>query len=193
LALAGFNDIDIELHTNGKYDIEHEAEDYVMYFRYFFSVAEWTLKKRRSYVFSRKWETQKETRLFKDALLGDKPRLLWQLGFAPGIAMDEMLQDMINDSYFHFKKHVEDDEKEEAHKWASTLKTLATHLDKVSDDKAEQEDMYEEMLFKVQGTDIDIDIINIEDTDAEVPEGDSMSLEEVEPDIIDIEDLDSLG
>jgi hypothetical protein len=162
-----------------------------MFFRYFFNVNEWTIKERKAYVSSQKWDNY-TTKVFKQALLGDKPKLLWQLGFSPGIPMNEMLLDMTNDTYFHFKMNIQDSP-EESMKWAGVFKSLKAQLDKVEENTQDQADQYQEMVFKIQGTDVDTEIVNIEDTDAEIPEGDIFNLEEVDPDIIDKDELDSLG
>ena len=192
LAIAGFNEDDIELHTNGKYDIEYTGKDYIMFFRYFFNINEWTLRERKSYVMAFKRGSQ-TTKVFKQALQGDKPKLLWQLGFSPGLTMDEMLRDMINDSYYHFKSQIQDSP-EDSQRWATTFKNLAQQLDKLDADSKDQDDMYQDMVFNMQGTDPDKNIPNAEDIDAELPADKSvplidLELGDAEKEIVDMENL----
>jgi len=102
MALALITEEDIELIVNGKYNMEYSSDDVKMFLKYFFNVAEWTLKERQLYVKS--INEPQLRKYYKIALKGDKQHLLWKLGVTPEKDFSDMLRDIAQDSYYNFKE-----------------------------------------------------------------------------------------
>jgi hypothetical protein len=93
----------------------------------------------------------------------------------------------------NFKENISDDP-ETAQKWAETFNKLSSRLDKIKEDDASKEEMYENFVFSLKKTDEDNEILEKEKTDIKLPDDvnqskKSFDLERVlNPDIKDIKD-----
>lgn len=148
VALAGMSEVEIELISNGKYNMEYGPEDIKHFLHYFFNVEGWTRKQKQDYI--RTISEPQLTYFYNLALKGDKEFLMWKLGMAPQKDYAEMLSDMVTDAYYNFKEQSRV-KPEIAQKWG----TLATRLiDKEAGIKKEEErsmnSLLEEVEFKVK-------------------------------------------
>lgn len=147
MALANANDEDIELIINGKYNIEYATEDIVEFLHYFFNVKGWSLVEKQRYVDTVNNPDLK--RAYKLALSGDKDYLLWKLGAAPEKPFDEMLKDMMVDSYYNFKERAKADP-ELAQKWGALAVKITDRLEKLEKETGEKKDMFADIEFQLK-------------------------------------------
>jgi len=107
MALAKITDEDIELIVNGKYNIQYGSDDIEQFLYYFFDIASWSLARKKEYV--NQISSPDLKKFYKLALKGNKDYLVWKLGAAPDKSFDQMLRDMMTDSYYNFKERAKSD------------------------------------------------------------------------------------
>lgn len=147
MALANVNDEDIELIVNGKYNIEYATEDIVEFLHYFFNVKDWTLVEKQKFVDAVKSSDLKNA--YRLALKGDKDYLLWKLGAAPEKPFDEMLKDMMVDSYYNFKERSKADP-DMAQKWGALAVKITDRLEKLEKETTDRKDMFADIEFQIR-------------------------------------------
>lgn len=147
MALAKITDEDIELMVNGQYKTEYSDIDIVEFLHYFFNVKDWTFKDRQAYVKSVNREDL--VRYYKLALKGDKDYLLWKLGAAPNKSYDDMIREMIVDSFYNFKDKAKYDH-DVAQKWGTLTVKLTDKLDKIEKDTSDKKNLFEDIQFKLK-------------------------------------------
>jgi hypothetical protein len=138
---------EIELLINEKYDTTYPSKAFDYFLAYFFDVSSLSYTERRDLFrsFSPDSETSK---MFKLAVSGDRPYLLWKLGLAPDIRMDTMLKSMAIDSYYIFKEKSKSDP-EMATKFGTLALRLADKLEKVAETEEEAENLFNKFIFEV--------------------------------------------
>lgn len=100
LALAGIDQTDMELILNAKYNISFEPTDFEIFLKYFANFVGWTYTDKELFINSLTDPNMKS--LYKLALTGERAQLIWELGLGtdPSISFDDLLKDMLTDSYF---------------------------------------------------------------------------------------------
>jgi len=148
LALARIDDQDIDMISNGKFNVEYAAEDIELFLKYFFNVSDWTLSERQQYV--NNIEDPELNKYYKMALKGDKDYLLWKLGAAPEKDFGEMLRDMVNDSYYNFKEQSKI-KPAVAQRWAGLAIKLTDRIDSLQkEDQKSAANFLENYEFKIK-------------------------------------------
>lgn len=150
LAMSGVTPEDIELIVNGKYDIEYSSEQLDTFLKYFFNISDWSYYEKNDYATSVK---DSYLRMFYSmALEEEKDYLMWKLGIAPNKSFDEMLRDMVIDSYYNFKEQSTRNQ-DQAYKWGTLAIKVQERLDKVEkelneniDSKADLEAIFEKFV-----------------------------------------------
>jgi len=173
LSLAGMDQNDIELVLNAKYNISFEPSDFSIFLKYFANFESWTYTDKELYINSLQDPNLKA--LYKLALTGERAQLIWELGLGtdPSISFDDLLKDMLTDSYFYFKKKLKLNP-DDAQKFAALAVKLADRLDKSKDDAREANDVLSELKIKLTNTDT-LDKrntaapVDIEEMDVELP------------------------
>ena len=158
LALASITSEEIELIVNGKFTGNNYAsEDIESFLHYFFNLSNYTYNDKREYV-----ELIADPGLrtfYKIALTGDKDYLIWKLGVAPDKPYEQMLKEMMTDSFYLFKenqKHSPDD----ASRWGNLAVKISDKIDKISKETQNQVNELEDFEFK---TFADVDDASAED------------------------------
>jgi hypothetical protein len=150
LALAKINDEDIELIVNGKFNMSYSHEDIEQFLHYFFDVAGWNIKQKTSFVTEVADKALK--RAYKLALDGDKDYLVWKLGAAPDKPVDEMLRDMVSDTYYNFKERSLSNP-EDAQRWGALLVKLVDRAEKLEKDTGTKQDIFASFEFNMANSD----------------------------------------
>lgn len=157
LALAKITDEDIELIVNGKFNMSYSHEDIEQFLHYFFDVKGWNIKQKTSFVTEVADKALK--RAYKLALDGDKDYLVWKLGAAPDKPVDEMLRDMVSDTYYNFKERSMSNP-EDAQRWGALLVKLVDRAEKLDKDTGTKQDIFASFEFNMAQSnprDADID------------------------------------
>jgi len=150
LAIARITSEDIELIVNGKYNVEYSHDNIEMFLKYFFDIAGLNVAERKKLVDSVTDSTIKK--FYRIALQGDKDYLLWKLGAAPDKSFDNMLRDMLSDSYYNFKERSRVDP-DLAQKWGSLAVKLADRVDRIIQENTDNESIFEAIEFKLKEQD----------------------------------------
>lgn len=144
MAFAGFDDTDIELIIQGQVDVNYTFEDFKQFLHYFFDVEGWNKKDKEMYV-----ATVKNTDLvrpYKEALAGDKNKLLWKLKLAPNLDFEEMLRQISYDSFYKFKETVAHDP-DIALKFAGMVEKITGRMEKLVEDRKSDEKAIGDVSF----------------------------------------------
>lgn len=192
MALVGMSSEDMELIINGKFDINVSSEGVDAFLFYFFNLKEYNYSEKTALEesFARDLTTK---RAFKLALKGDRNYMLWKLGAAPDKSFDQMLRDMLADSYYLFKEKAMTDP-DTAIKFGSLSVKLADRLERVIQNDQKADDLFSEIKFDLGKDNEIIKAPTAEDIGAEV--GGKIEDYEVKsklPDFKDIEDIASVG
>ncbi|MCK5613650.1 hypothetical protein KAR91_67920, partial [Candidatus Pacearchaeota archaeon] len=156
LALAKITDEDIELIVNGKFNMSYSHVDIEQFLHYFFDVKGWNIKQKTSFVTEVADKALK--RAYNLALDGDKDYLVWKLGAAPDKPVDEMLRDMVSDTYYNFKERSLSNP-EEAQRWGALLVKLVDRAEKLDKDTGNKQDIFASFEFNMaQSNQRDADI-----------------------------------
>lgn len=150
LALAKINDEDIELIVNGKYNIHYDMDDIKEFLRYFFDVEKWNLTEKKSY--TNMIIDPKLKKAYQIALDGDKDYLIWKLGIAPDKSFDQMLRDMMADSYYNFKETAKVST-DTAQKWGNLALRITDRVDRLDKESADKKSLFDQIMFKVNNPD----------------------------------------
>jgi len=136
MAMSGFGVEDIELLIQGKLDVNYEYEDFKEFINYFFNLEGWTKKDKERYIGTIKNSDLK--RAYKEAILGDKNKLLWKLKLSPKLEFEEMLREISYDSFYKFKELLAVDP-EMALKFAGTVEKVTGRLEKIVEERKSDE------------------------------------------------------
>ena len=166
MALAGTSAEDMELIVNGKFDINASSDDVDAFLYYFFNLKDFNYSEKVMLQdsFAKDVNTK---RAFKLALKGDKNYMLWKLGAAPDKSFDQMLRDMLADSYYLFKEKALTDP-ETATKFGSLAVKLADRLERVIQNEQKANDLFSEVKFELGKDDEIIKAPTAEEIGAEV-------------------------
>jgi hypothetical protein len=148
LALAKITDEDIELIVNGKYNIHYEPDDLKEFIHYFFNVRDWSLSQKKMYCTLVR--DPKLERVYKLAIEGDKDYLIWKLGIAPDRSFDQMLREMMSDSFYNFKEKMKADP-ESARKWGDLAIKITDRIEKIDKDSKDKKNLFDEIIFTLDG------------------------------------------
>jgi hypothetical protein len=145
MALAGTSAEDMELIVNGKFDINASSDDVDAFLYYFFNLSDFNYSEKVMLQdsFAKDVNTK---RAFKLALKGDRDYMLWKLGAAPDKSFDNMLRDMLADSYYLFKEKAKSDP-DTATKFGSLAVKLADRLERVIQNDQKANDLFSEIKF----------------------------------------------
>lgn len=148
LALAGMEQADVELIINARYSIAHDSPDFNAFFHYFCNFEDWTYADKELYMES---SPDGLKSIYRIALKNDRSYLIWklQLGTDPNLKYEEMLKDMLTDSYFLFKENVRI-KPDDANKFAVLATKLADRLDGLAQDKDKGDDLLSKLKFKLE-------------------------------------------
>ncbi len=166
MALAGTSAEDMELIINGKFDINASSDDVDAFLYYFFNLSDlnYSEKVMLQDSFAKDVNTK---RAFKLALKGDRNYMLWKLGAAPDKSFDQMLRDMLADSYYLFKEKALT-EPDTATKFGSLAVKLADRLERVIQNDQKANDLFSEIKFDIGKDDEVIKAPTAEEIGAEV-------------------------
>lgn len=146
LALAKITDEDVELIVNGKFNMSYSHEDIDQFLHYFFDVKGWNIKQKTTFISDVADKSLK--RAYKLALDGDKDYLVWKLGAAPDKPVDEMLRDMVSDTYYNFKERSLSNP-EDAQRWGALLVKLVDRAEKLDKDTGTKQDIFASFEFNM--------------------------------------------
>lgn len=172
LTLSGVDQTDLELILNAKYNISFEPHDFEMFLKYFANYTGWTYTDKELFISSIQDSNLKS--IYKLALTGDRAQLIWELGLGtdPSVSFDDLLRDMLTDSYFYFKKKLKLNP-EDAQKFATLAVKIADRLDKSKSEEQESQDILSEFKIKLRNSDTskkDNDVPkDINELDVELP------------------------
>lgn len=147
LALGKIEDEDIDLIVNGRYNIHYESIDIKEFIHYFFNVYDWTLSDKKNLVAS--ITDTKLKKLYELALEGDKDYLIWKLGIAPNRSFDQMLREMMTDSYYNFKEKIKLDP-DMAQKWGGLALRITDRIEKLTQESTTKKSILEDIQFILQ-------------------------------------------
>ncbi len=166
MALAGTSAEEMELIVNGKFDVNASSDDVDAFLYYFFNLSDFNYSEKTMLedAFAKNLTTK---RAFKLALQGDKNYMLWKLGAAPDKSFDQMLRDMLADSYYLFKEKSKT-EPEIATKFGSLAVRLADRLERVIQNDQKANDLFSEIKFDIGKDDEVIKAPTAEEIGAEV-------------------------
>lgn len=171
LSLAGIPDEDIELIVNGRYDITYESADFQAFTDYFCNFRSWGYTDKELYVSSVQDEDLKK--IYKLALKKDRYYLVWKLGLGtdPNVSFDQLLRDMMVDSYFMFKEKMKNFP-DDAQKFGALAVRISNRLDSIEEAKKDSGDLLSDLKFKlvVERTDKEENIKNADELNLEMPE-----------------------
>jgi hypothetical protein len=145
LALCGVDDMDIELFVNGKFDLDYTGPDIKEFLNMFFDIKSWAKKEKVRYVDTVRNPELK--RAYKDALTGDKNRMLWKLKLSPALDFDECLREIFSDMFYKFKETINADG-DQALKYAKMAESLSGRLSKNNETKAQTKEIQDSILFE---------------------------------------------
>lgn len=151
LALAKITEEDIELIVNGKYNIHYEPEDVKEFLHYFFNVKDWTLTRKKDYI--KMINDPKLVRVYNLAVDGDKDYLVWKLGVAPDRSFDQMLREMMADSFYNFKEKMKADP-DSARKWGDLAIKITDRIDKLDKESKDKKNLFDDLVFTINNTPI---------------------------------------
>lgn len=166
MALAGVSPEDAELIVNAKFDINASSEDIDSFLFYFFNLDDFNYSEKAALeeIFAKDVHTK---RAFKLALNGDKNYMLWKLGAAPDKSFDQMLRDMLADSYYLFKEKARTDV-DTATKFGGLAVKLADRLERVTANEQKADDLFSEIKFDIEKNDEVVNVPTAEEIGAEV-------------------------
>jgi hypothetical protein len=145
MALVGVAAEDMELIINGKFDINASSEDVDAFLFYFFNLKDFNYSEKA--ILEDSFANDVNTkRAFKLALKGDRNYMLWKLGAAPDKSFDQMLRDMLADSYYLFKEKAKTNP-DEATKFGGLAVKLADRLERVVANEQKADDLFSEIKF----------------------------------------------
>ena len=144
MAFAGFDDTDIELIIQGKLDVAYTLEDFQEFLNYFFNIDRWTKKDKEMYLATVRQTDLK--RAYKEALKGDKNKLLWRLKLSPKIEFDEMLREIGHDSFYKFKDLIET-QPDLALKFAGVVEKITGRMEKIIEERRSDQATTEALSF----------------------------------------------
>ncbi len=147
MALVGVAAEDMELIINGKFDINASSDDVDAFLYYFFNLKDFNYSEKAMLQdsFAKDVNTK---RAFKLALKGDRNYMLWKLGAAPDKSFDQMLRDMLADSYYLFKEKART-EPDTATKFGALAVKLADRLERVIQNDQKANDLFSEIKFEL--------------------------------------------
>jgi len=171
LSLAGVNPTDIELLINGRYSIAYDSPDFQIYLKYFSNFEEWTYVDKEYYI-ERMTDTSLKAIMRKAALKGDRHYLVWLLGLGtdPHMSIEQVMRDMIGDTYFLFKENIKSIP-DDALKFANLMLKLKDRIDESESRKRDTTTLLDEIKIKllVSRTSETKQIIDIKDIDVQLP------------------------
>ena len=132
-------------------------------------------------------------RAFKLALKGDRNYMLWKLGAAPDKSFDQMLRDMLADSYYLFKEKAKT-EPDTAIKFGALSVKLADRLERVIQNDQKADDLFSEIKFDIEKDNDIVKVPTADDIGAEVGgKFDDYEVKSNLPKFKDMEDITSVG
>lgn len=159
LALASITSEEMELILNNKFaGHSYTSEDIESYLHYFFNLSAFTYLDKRAYV-----ELVGDPNLkqfYKLALTGDKDYLIWKLGAAPDKPYNEILKEMMLDSFYLFKEN-QKHRPEVASRWGQLAVKISDKLDKLEKETKDQQNSLEDFEFKTFADDTQEDTPDI--------------------------------
>ncbi len=166
MALVGISAEDIELIINGKFDINASSDDVDAFLFYFFNLNDFNYSEKAllKEVFAKDVPTK---RAFKVALEGDRNYMLWKLGVAPDKSFEQMLRDMLDDSYYLFKEKAKTDP-DTAIKFGGLSVKLADRLERVIQNDQKADDLFSEVKFDIEKNNEIVKVPTADDIGAEV-------------------------
>ena len=170
MALAKITDEETELMLNARYDLNYGPEDIIFYLENFFNVKKWRLPQLRDLV---EEETDESfSTMYLLALKGDKGYLLWKLGLSPNRSYQEMLQDMMNDSFYLFKENSKSGKADHdlAYKWSQVALKVAEKLERSDKEESDAQQFFQSIEFNLQSPDAPKTILKAEDLGDDLPE-----------------------
>ena len=192
MTLAGMSPDDMELIINGKFDINAGSEDIEAFLFYFFNLKDYNYSEKTTLEESFAQDVNTK-RAFKIALKEDRNYMLWKLGAAPDKSFDQMLRDMLADSYYLFKEKAKIDP-ETAIKFGGLSVKLADRLERVIQNDQKADDLFSEIKFDLSKDDEIIKAPTAEDIGAEVGgKFDDYEVKSKLPNFKDMEDITSVA
>jgi hypothetical protein len=166
MALVGVSAEDMELVINGKFDINASSDDVDAFLFYFFNLNDFNYSEKAALeeAFAKDVPTK---RAFKLALKGDRNYMLWKLGAAPDKSFDQMLRDMLADSYYLFKEKAKT-EPDTAIKFGGLSVKLADRLERVIQNDQKADDLFSEIKFDIEKDNAIVKVPTADDIGAEV-------------------------
>lgn len=141
LAMANVTKEDIELLIQGKYNIHFNELEIKTFLDLFFNTKGWTLGDKKEYITYIK--DPDLISFYEMAIEGDKSYLMWKLGIAPQVSMEQMLHDLTSDAYYMFKEKSKYTPSE-AQAWAGLVLRSMERAEKLSTDKERASDFFKE-------------------------------------------------
>jgi len=189
MALAGVSPEDAELIVNAKFDINASSEDIDSFLFYFFNLEDFNYSEKTALedLFAKDVPTK---RAFKLALTGDKNYMLWKLGAAPDKSFDQMLRDMLADSYYIFKEKAKLDP-DTATKFGSLAVKLADRLERVMVNEQKADDLFSEIKFDIEKNNEVVKVPTADEIGAEV--GGKFDEYEVKSNLPDFKHMEQLN
>lgn len=166
MALSGMPPEDIELIINGKFDINVSSQSIDAFLFYFFNLKDFNYSDRKVLQdsFAKDIAAKKALKL---GLMGDRNYMLWKLGAAPEKSFDQMLRDMLADSYYIFKEKAKN-EPDTATKFGALAVKLADRLERVIQNDQKADDLFADIKFDIQKEEETVNIPTADDIGAEV-------------------------
>lgn len=174
LAMANVTDEDIELLVRGKYNIHFNELEIKTFLHLFFNTTGWTLGDKKAYI-----EHIKDPELadyYEMAAEGDKAYLMWKLGIAPQISIEQMLHDLTSDAYYMFKEKSKYSPSE-AQAWAGLVLRSVERAEKLNTDKERSSDFFKELNTLLDETGHSMEIKKKENTSEDLPHISEMNKE----------------
>lgn len=150
MSLAGMDSEEVELIINEKFEVNATSAGIDAFMFYFFNMDGFSYKEKEELEKGFTADVQSR-RAFRWALKHDKQYMLWKLGANPNKSFDEMLRDMLTDSYFLFKEKSKSSI-DDATKLGTLAVKLADRLERVMDNDRKADDMFSEFKFDPEET-----------------------------------------
>jgi len=142
LALANVTKEDIELLIHSKYNIHFNELEINAFLKYFFNTTGWSLGDKKKYL---SYITDPDLEEFYEmAIEGDKSYLMWKLGIAPQVSIEQMLHDITSDAYYMFKEKTKTSSSE-SQQWAGLLLRSIERAEKLQTDKEKASDFFKDL------------------------------------------------
>jgi hypothetical protein len=181
--LAGMDFDEVELILNEKFDGLNATSDAIDTFvNYFFDLSGLSFKEKES--LEKSFSTDLKTRrAFRLALQNDRSYMLWKLGAVPTKSFDDMMREMLTDTFYMFKEVSKDKKIDEATKIGALAVKLADRIDRLEENNKNADNIFSDLVFEPQEkTQEDLDAKTADEIGAEY--GFSFKAEETDLDKI---------